>query len=1185
MTAFNAKTVSLSGLNLIEASAGTGKTYTLAELYLRLILEHGLKVSEILVVTYTRAATEELRDRLRQKLVDARDDLLKAPDDRDIVTAYIEAEEVRNASYKLSAAIQSFDEAAIFTIHGFCQRVLTDFAFESGLRFELELVGDDLALLQSATDDFWRREISMADKDFVTYLLAKHETPETLLRSVRSLVGKPYVQILPVPEMNLERCVQQAQKHFDELKKVWQEENEQVIATFNNKALLNGNKYRSASVKKWLALLTNMLAQETMPVSVFEGFEKFTQGKMEEGLKKGQDLPELYFWRVCENVFEHFQQLQHARELQHQQLRVTLLGYLRESLPEQKLKQQVQSYDDLLINLEQALNGQRGDWLVEQLRQQYRAALIDEFQDTDPVQYASFSRIYADSGLPTFLVGDPKQAIYSFRGADIFTYLKAKSRAEHEHTLTTNWRSHPTLVTAVNSLFERHSEAFIYQDIPFNAVGYARDEAAALVVDDSDTSALQILWSGSEKPMAKRELTVIAATTTADEIATLLNKSYDGQASLVDEKTGITRDLTGGDIAVLVRNHRQANVIQQCLQQRGINSVQQGRDNVFTSSEALLLERVLLAIAEPNNEQRVTAALASTLWDFNASELYELKQDETQWHAQLDFFYELHQLWLKHGFMRVFRQCLVSISAEQRLLSLPDGERQLTNLNHIAELIQSQFRHQNDSMEAVLYWLETHIQSAEANDEAAQLRLESDEQLVKIITIHKSKGLEYPIVFCPFLWDANLRSANDTVISFHQDDDSKQACAAFSEPALSQAAKGVTIEEQAEDSRLLYVALTRARERCIIIWGNVSGRGDGTHVSDSALFSLLHPTLDEQDGELMYSDLQELAQKSGGTISIDRITEQETVMYDATSEQAQSLSARPFKGSIDQHPWNIGSFSALTKGHDAELPDYDAQTSVELVTVPVVERSILDRFSFPRGAQAGTCLHALFEYWDFTSQDDDAMTALVSRTLLQYGFEDKWTVVVCQWLKEVLATPLNKESLSLGQISQAKRLDELAFYFPVVELTVNSIQQALLPLFPEPSPLRTVIKRLGFYKLTGFMKGFIDLVFEHEGRFYIVDYKSNHLGNNQADYQSEQLDNAMISHDYPLQYLIYTLALHRYLKLRLPHYDPEQHLGGAYYLFIRGMNSEWERAGIFYDKPDLDVLNAFDRCIQGAGNE
>jgi len=1185
MTAFNAETVSLAGLNLIEASAGTGKTYTLAELYCRLILEQDLKVSEILVVTYTRAATEELRDRLRQKLVDARDELVKEPSDRTMLSEYSDPDSIRSASYKLISAIQGFDEAAIFTIHGFCQRVLSDFAFESGLRFELELIGDDLALLQSATDDFWRREISTADKDFVAYLVEKNETPETLLRSVRSLVGKPYVVNIPVAEVDMEHCMQQAQAQFDDLRKVWQEESVQVLDTLNNDALMNRKKYQLARVEKWLLLLTDMLAQSAMPLKLFDDFEKFSQGVIEQGLKKDQVLPSLNFWLVCEQVFEQFQQLKHARELKRQQLRVTLLDYLRTSLPEQKSKQQVQSYDDLLLNLDEALNGQRGDWLVDQLRKQYRAALIDEFQDTDPVQYASFNRIYADSGLATFLVGDPKQAIYSFRGADIFTYLKAKSGAENEHTLTTNWRSHPNLVSAVNSVFERLDSPFIYQDIPFYAVGAARDNTTVLHVDGQSGSAMQIKWAGNDKPMAKKDLTAIAATVTADEIATLLNKSHHGQAHLLDEKTDTLCELTGGDIAVLVRNHRQANAMQECLQQRGINSVQQGRDNVFTSAEAQVLERVLLAIAEPNNEQRVTAALATKLWGFTARELYQLKQDESQWHSQLDFFYELHQLWLKQGFMRAFRHCLLSVSAEQRLLSFPSGERQLTNLNHVAELIQAQFRHQNDSMEAVLYWLETHIQSAESNDDAAQLRLESDEQLVKIITIHKSKGLEYPIVFCPFLWDANLRADKDVVISFHQGDDEKQACAAFSEPVLSQAAKSASIDEKAEDSRLLYVALTRARERCIIVWGNAKGQGDGAHVSDSALFSLLHPKLDELDSGAMSADLEALAKDSGRDISVDVITEQEAIYYDMSDEQNQLLSARRFNGVIQQ-PWRIGSFSALTKGHDAELPDYDAQTSLtDVTTVQPIARSTLDRFSFPRGAQAGTCLHALFEYWDFVSDDAEAMQKLVSRTLLQYGFDDKWTPISCQWLSEVLDTPLGEQKLRLNQLTQDKRLDELAFYFPVANLTVTRLRQRLWPLLDDDSPLKTVISRLSFYGLTGFMKGFIDLVFEHEGRFYIVDYKSNHLGHDKEDYQSNQLDSAMISHDYPLQYLIYTLALHRYLKVRLPDYDPQHHLGGSYYLFIRGMKEEWGQAGIFYDKPDVAVIEALDLCLQGAGDE
>ena len=1164
MTAFDVNTVPLEKLNIIEASAGTGKTYTLAELYLRLILEKDLTVDQILVVTYTRAATEELRERLRQKLVDARDERLGQTE--------IEQYNLQ----KLNLAIQSFDEAAIFTIHGFCQRVLGDFAFESGLRFELELIGDDQELLQSVTDDFWRREVTTADKDFISYLLGKKESPESLLKSIRSLIGKPYLDLIAVPEVNIEQCCQEVQKQFDHVKILWQQEQKQIIETLHNKGLLNGNKYRTTSVEKWLLQLVELMTHTDMPNSLFDSFERFTPAKLEDALKKDQILPELRFWLACEWLLEQYQQLQQARELQHQQLRLKLLEYITEILPQRKQQQQVQSYDDLLLNLGQALNGTRGDWLVEQLRKQYQAALIDEFQDTDPIQYASFSRIYSDSCLPTFLVGDPKQAIYSFRGADIFTYLKAKSQADNEYTLTTNWRSHPNLVTAVNTIFRSHSEPFIYRDIPFNSVGAARDGDPVLKFGQTVPAPFHILWAGSDKPMAKKDLTSIAANVTADEIAKLLNLAQSDEAVLIDEKSKQARALSGGDIAVLVRNHRQAHAIQQCLQKRGINSVQQGRENVFSSNEALILERVLLAIAEPSNETRVKGALATGFWGLSATELYLLLEDETQWLAQLDFFFELHQIWLKHGFMRLFRQLMVSISVQQRLLSQPNGERQLTNFNHLAELIQLQCGHQNQGIEVVLHWLATHRQSVDANDDTAQLRLESDEQLVKIVTIHKSKGLEYPIVFCPFLWDANLRSAKDDVIKFHQPDHDNTASAAFSDPALTQASGLVTIEEQAEDLRILYVALTRARERCVIIWGPVKG------VDDSALFKLFHSELTEIKSQEMAADIQLVIKASEGTISTDFINSEQSVHYLMETDSSASLAARTFKGYIQQ-PWRIGSFSALTQDHDAELPDYDAQTSYNH---DVAVRTItMDRFGFPRGAQAGTCLHALFEYWDFASNDLEAMENLVSRTLLQYGFNEKWTSVASQWLTEVLATSLSNTGLSLGQLTQAQRLDELEFYFPVAELSVNKLQQILLPLLLDDSALATVIKRLKFFDLTGFMKGFIDLVFEHQGRFYVVDYKSNHLGSDRVDYQSEQLDAAMVEHDYPLQYLIYSLALHRYLRLRLPDYDPEKHLGGVYYLFIRGMKPKWGQSGVFFDKPSVDLLDKLDQCLSGDSNE
>jgi exodeoxyribonuclease V beta subunit len=438
--------------------------------------------------------------------------------------------------------------------------------------------------------------------------------------------------------------------------------------------------------------------------------------------------------------------------------------------------------------------------------------------------------------------------------------------------------------------------------------------------------------------------------------------------------------------------------------------------------------------------------------------------------------------------------------------------------------------------------------------------------------------LEYPIVFCPFLWDVNLRADKDEIIRFHNPEQDNTAQVAFVEPAISQAKAWVKIEEQAEDLRLLYVALTRARERCVITWGTVKG------VNDSALFKLLHPHTNEISAEAMTADLQQLSVASVGTISVQALSEQSHLTLTNSRDEKIKLQAREFKGTVHR-PWRVGSFSALTAGHDAELPDYDAHSQHQ-IQIDLPKGKTQDRFGFPRGAQAGTCLHSIFELWDFKIEDKEAMQVLVARTLTQYGFDESWTGTVCQWLGEVVNTPLSEaDSFCLTDLSPAQRLDEMAFYFPVADLSVKQLKQQLLPFIADDHVLNAVINRLAFYDLSGFMKGFIDLVYEYEGRYYVVDYKSNFLGDSQQHYDRSQLDEAMISHDYPLQYLIYSLALHRYLKHRLPNYDPEQHLGGVYYLFIRGMHPEWGTAGVFADQPSVDLLNALDNYLKGITHE
>ncbi|WP_438970833.1 UvrD-helicase domain-containing protein, partial [Methylophaga sp.] len=341
MSLFDAAKVELNGLNLIEASAGTGKTYTLAELYCRLITEKLLEVKNILVVTYTRAATEELRGRLRKRLVDERQKLSQD-------------ELADQASLKrLKLAIQSFDEAAIFTIHGFCQRALQDFAFESGHFFDVEMVTDEEELKQAVVDDFWRRHISTADADFARFLLAQKQTPEALLKAVGNLPGKPYLTYLPLPEVDIAKAQLQAETDFESLKKCWANYHAEVINIVTDNSLLAANKYRSDWVTNWLNMLEALTQEAQLPDQVFEQLDRFTRARLEAALKKGKTLPENPFWAHAERFIESHSQLNQCRQVALQRLRMQLADYLREELPKRKQKLKLQAFDDLLLNLQQ----------------------------------------------------------------------------------------------------------------------------------------------------------------------------------------------------------------------------------------------------------------------------------------------------------------------------------------------------------------------------------------------------------------------------------------------------------------------------------------------------------------------------------------------------------------------------------------------------------------------------------------------------------------------------------------------------------------------------------------------------------------------------------------------------------------------------------------------------------------
>ncbi|QQS53049.1 MAG: exodeoxyribonuclease V subunit beta [Candidatus Competibacteraceae bacterium] len=1188
----------LAGFNLIEASAGTGKTYTITALYARLVVEAGIPVSRILVVTYTNAATKELRDRIRARLSAIRAAFLRgrAAEHDELATRLLDLSPDREiAIRRLSNAVRGFDEAAIFTIHGFCKRALGDNAFESGLSFETELMADTSDLLQEIVEDFWRREFYAGSPLVVQYFLDERSSPDKLLAQIERHLGKPYLRVVtPGGEADGPTLEHAFVAAFQQARILWLQDRAEIAKLLLESPGLNRQKYGLKHIPRWLEAMNAYLAAETPKLVLFDKFAQFTATKLQASINKGKTAPQHPFFDACETLKTACEALvDYCRH----QIPVKLLAWCNTELAIRKRRQQLQSYDDLLLDLHAALHHPRqGAALLETLRHRYAAALIDEFQDTDPVQYAIFRDIYTDAGKPVFLVGDPKQAIYSFRGADIFAYLAARNDTPdaNRHTLDVNWRSDPRLLTALNAVFGAvGNQPFLFDGIPFHpAIPADGKQREPLWIQGRLEPPLHLwlLEPDSDKPVDKGTASHQAARATAAEIARLLNLGARNRARIGD------RPLTGGDIAVLVRSHWQGRMIRNELLRLGVPSVQHADDSVFVSGEALQLEWLLAAVAEPGDEGRVRAALASDLFGLSGEDLQQLREAEQNWTAWLERFQDYRLLWREHGFMRFFRAWLTGEEVPQRLLAFRDGERRLTNLLHLAELLHIAGR-THPGMAGLLKWLGDRRRTPANRDEEQQLRLESDENLVRIVTVHKSKGLEYEVVFCPFLWDGRLRAdgKDGTALLYHDPADAGRAILTIGADEKHPARQHARREEMAENLRLFYVALTRAKQRCTLVWGKIK---DAETASPAWLLHhppVVGPSQDrlevtrqrfkELTATALRGDLQTVFAAAGETVAIAPLPTESGQRYQPPAIAEPELRAREFAGPLPEF-WRIGSFTALTAGYSVEAPDYDMSATIpEAATESAITAPIKGIFEFPRGARAGVCLHTLFERLDFTQSEDERLEALVGRTLESHGLDaEEWTPVVADLARRVLVTPLNPAGLRLARVTPDRRLNELEFTYPLANLRADALRRVLEQHGYATGPFREMIETLEFNPLRGYMKGFIDLVFEADGQFWLVDYKSNWLGAEPAAYRRERLDEAMAREAYLLQYLIYTVALHRYLRLRLPNYDYEQHFGGVFYLFLRGMDPALGPAcGVFHDRPAAALVAALD-ALMTTGN-
>jgi exodeoxyribonuclease V beta subunit len=1154
-------------VTLVEASAGTGKTCTIAGIVLRLVLELHIPIEQILTVTYTVAATEELRDRVRKRLRNALDDLHLKKSEDEVLTKFLKGNNIEQGIRDLDLAVQNFDDARIFTIHAFCQRVLRDYAFESGILFDMELLTDPTPIFEEAAEDFWRQHFYSGPALLPRLAIAHDRLPTDRIELLWQTLNHPGLVIIPPSGVKPATEIgKEIEAKLVEIAREWNANAGAIILLLSVSSNLSRDKGKSSfSPEKIPQIEADLQAvcadYRNANPKALGAISLLSRSEVERCTKSKRTPPSHPFFDLCEDFREltsrYFHQLDHE-----------FIAFTQQELPKRKGRLNVLTYDDLLNRVRGALTGESGPTLAKALGAHYRAALIDEFQDTDSVQYEIFRRIFSDPQHYLFFVGDPKQAMYGFRGADVFTYLSAADQAARGYTLDTNFRSEKPLLDAVNALFTNVDRPFLIEGIEYRPVRPSKKsrEDFASLIETTTVGPLRFrLLQNAEKPYNQFEAETLISQAVVADIARL-----EASGSRLGEDP-----LKFGDMAVLVRTNAQAANLQNLLRKSGIKSVLKSEESVFKTEEARETLRLLEAVLEPGRDILLRTALATRLFGLNAAEILSLDSGEAQWQFWLEKFLIFRNKWEESCFIAFFRSVLFDQEVRQRLIQYPGGERILTNFLHLAELLHRAETLERLTPNTLCGWLREQLSNIPRANDEHQLRLESDDDAVLLATVHKSKGLEYPIVFCPFLWkpgDSKRRSE----ILFHDPANENRLSLDLLEnrPDPDNHNLMAAQESMAESLRALYVALTRAQNRCYVYAGKILG------FDESPLAHLLGAS--NTDFE---SALQALVDESAGAINVtvvDPAADQAFAIQPLRMQNIEELSARRFSGSVSNTRM-ITSFTGLTAGRAEEEPDRDAVEVNE--PAPEPQGGANNLAGFERGLRAGVFLHDVLEHLDF--QAPDHIDQLVRLKLAAHGLKGEGLhEALCAQLQVLLKAPLVtpvEPGLALNRIAAAERLSEVEFSHPITSLREDQLQEIFVrhggPALPLEFPKS--LGRLQFRQVEGFMRGFIDLLFRFQNRYYIVDWKSNWLGNRPSDYDQEGIQVSMLQHSYFLQYHLYTVAADLYLRRRVSGYEYDKHFGGVFYVFFRGLDPSKAGRGIFYHLPSAALISALRQMLIG----
>jgi len=1177
------RTAPLAGRVLIEASAGTGKTYTIGLIYLRLLLERGLRVEQIMVATFTERAAQELRDRLRARLIEAEHMLTNSEAAGDATLSSwlarwrVDEATLAAALRRIRLARADLDRAPIGTIHALCQHILRDHPIDSGSSLLPEKIADEKALVRECIEDFWRRRYLARGADAGEVEAVAEKGIDGFVNDIHGLLNGD-ARVLPLDAAGqTERDIATLRetthiallRTFSADKSLYAPKKTQLLSRFGEFAdlLEQGGDLLDAIVSSKAACFD---------ADVFVTFLS----------DKGHGV------LVGHVVVECLQRLRVSAKSRDREARARALAdalaFCREEIPRRACERDVQTFSMLIDNVRARLRGPHASRVfADALFAAYPAALIDEFQDTDGRQFDIFDAIYRERSGETrgllAMIGDPKQAIYGFRGGDLASYLRARRSADGGFPLTVNQRSSTPLVSAVNTLYANTQGGFDDAEIRYvpivasgkvDATPFTRDGAVI-------PRPLAIHRFGCDDDKNWGDLDNRVTEDCVERIVELLN----------DQTVAIgSRRLMPGDIAVLTRTNGQIDRLRRRLVARGVPCVGSGRGSVFDSDIARDLELVLYGVLHATDERAVRGALSTRLLGATLRTVQSWQDDERLFEQELERFAAWHALARSRGVQSLI-QTLIAENAG-RLLAASDGERVVTDLRHLGESLGS-----DDDAQRGLESAYTRLASLRRNDgdddvqtgNARQLRIESDAARVQLMTVHGAKGLQFPIVFLPFAGRVSDRSGPRApkILRFHDADGI--ATVDLGTRDFTQNLSAHLREELQEELRLLYVGLTRAEYAVHLYWSERCKPDFGVGAGKtSALDVVIRQTLERLGLPPTEASLGAMAEQCEGIDIVDPATVTNT-RYIAADESDEPRHARSPLPAVRAFRW-LHSFSSLAK--HAPLTTSESGAADEIETDVEAEREdaaqddnasaddpMLLAIDAWRGRHFGNALHEILEnagsepVWP-QRRDFLAQHLLALRVKTPPGADA--CEPIGRLVDRVRSADLG-DGLRLIEVPETSRISEFEFQLPVEGVSLDTLRELCL----QHSAEEAISPALSSARLSGMLTGFADLIFEYAGRYHVLDYKTNWLGTRLRDYAGDNLVAAMRDHHYPLQALIYTIALHRYLRGRLDGYTPERHLGDSWYLFVRAVGLG-DGLGVWRRGWPAALIEALDEALAGA---